>query len=384
MFLGKINEPEEGKMKTKAAVCRDWGKPLTIEELELEPPKQGEVLVKVAHTGWCHSDLSATKGIYGLDILPYVTGHETAGVVQQVGPGVTTLKPGDHVVSCWQAPCGRCERCVSGQTHICNNLLADLGTGKLADGTVRFKDAKGKPVNHCLYVSGFSQYIVAPAISSVKIRDDLPLDQACLLGCAVGTGWGAVVKSAKVQPGESVAIWGMGGVGLNIVQGARLAGAYPIIAVDLEGSKEKIAREMGATHFINSSEKDPVPIIREQITGGKGVHFVFEAIGDPGAYLQSFFVLQNGGRLMAVGIPSVEDMVSFPFFIVPFQANKIEGVLYGSLRHQIDIPILANMAAEGKLKVDKLITRHFKLEEINEVAEAMEKRQIIGRWVCDL
>lgn len=370
-------------MKTKAAVCRDWGKPLSIEELELESPKQGEVLVKVAHTGWCHSDLSATKGIYGLDILPYVTGHETAGVVQQVGPGVTTLKPGDHVVSCWQAPCGRCERCVSGQTHICDNLLVDLGTGKLLDGTVRFKDAKGKPVNHCLYVSGFSQYIVSPAISSVKVRDDLPLDQACLLGCAVGTGWGAVIRSAKVQPGESVAVWGMGGVGLNIVQGARLSDAYPIIAVDLEGSKEKIAREMGATHFITSSQQDPVPIIREQITGGKGVNYVFEAIGDPGAYLQSFFVLRNGGRLMAVGIPSVEDMASFPFFIVPFQANKIEGVLYGSLRHQIDIPILANMAAEGKLKVDKLITRHFKLEEINKVAEAMEKRQIIGRWVCD-
>jgi S-(hydroxymethyl)glutathione dehydrogenase / alcohol dehydrogenase len=370
-------------MKTKAAVCRAWAEPLTIEELELESPKEKEVLVKVAHTGYCHSDLSAWKGTYGVDILPCVAGHEAAGVVEAVGPGVTALQPGDHVVSCWQAPCGQCENCVSGNTHICDNLLLNLGSGKLLDGTARFKDAQGEVVNHSLYVSGFSEYIVSPEVAAVKIPKELPLDQACLLGCCVGTGWGAVHRSAQVKAGESVAIWGMGGVGLNIVQGARLAGANPIIAVDLEGSKEAIAREMGATHFINSSEQDPVPIIREELTGGKGVHYVFEAIGDPGAYLQSFFVLKNGGRMMAVGIPSVEEMVSFPFFIVPFQANKIEGVLYGSLRHQIDIPRLAYLALKGDLRVDKLISRHFKLEEINEVMEAMEKREIIGRWVCD-
>jgi Zn-dependent alcohol dehydrogenase len=183
--------------------------------------------------------------------------------------------------------------------------------------------------------------------------------------------------------GESVAIWGMGGVGLNIVQGARLAGAYPIIAVDLEGSKEAIAREMGATHFINSTKDDPIPIIKGEITGGVGVHYVFEAIGDPGAYLQSFFALKNGGKLMAVGIPSCEDMVSLPFYAVPFQGNQIIGVLYGNLRHEIDIPRLARLAITGDLKVGKLITKHCKLEEINDVAKAMENRQIVGRWVFD-
>jgi len=224
-------------MKTKAAVTRMWAEPMTIEEVELEGPKEEEVLVKVVNTGFCHSDLSAWKGIYGLDVLPLILGHETAGIVQEVGPGVTHVKPGDHVVSCWQAPCGKCENCVSGKTNICENLLPSLGTGKLLDGTARFKDKDGSEINHALYVSGFSEYIVSPAIASVKVPDELPMDQACLLGCAVGTGWGAVHRSAKVQAGESVAIWGMGGIGLNIVQGARLACADPIIAVDLEGSK---------------------------------------------------------------------------------------------------------------------------------------------------
>ncbi|MCJ7683712.1 MAG: Zn-dependent alcohol dehydrogenase [Desulfobacteraceae bacterium] len=370
-------------MKTKAAVGRAWGEPYLIEELELESPKENEVLVKVAHTGYCHSDLTAWKGNYGLDILPVVAGHESAGVVEAVGPGVTDLKPGDHVVSCWQAPCGHCEQCVSGRSYICENLIPSLGSGKLSDGTARFKDAEGNEVNHSLYVSGFSEYIVSPAIASVKVPDELPLDQACLLGCCVGTGWGAVVKSAKVQPGDAVAIWGMGGVGLNVVRAAALVGANPIVAVDLEGSKEAIAMEMGATHFINSSEDDPVPIVRG-LTNEKGVHYAFEVIGDVGAYLQSFFTLRNGGKLMAVGIPSIEDMATFPMFMMPFQANVIQGVLYGSLHHQVDIPILADKALKGDLKVDKLISRHFKLEEINDVAKAMENREIIGRWVCDL
>ena len=370
-------------MKTKAAVTRAWGEPMAIEELELESPKNGEVLIKVAHTGFCHSDLSGWKGIYSMDVLPVVLGHECAGVVQEVGPGVTHLQPGDHVVSCWQAPCGICESCVSGNTHICETLHVTAGAGTLLNGTTRFKDKDGQVVNHFLYVSGFSEYIVSPAIAAVKIPKELPLDQACLLGCAVGTGWGAVHRSAQVKTGESVAIWGMGGVGLNIVQGARLAGANPIIAVDLEGSKEAVALAMGATHFINSSEADPVPIIREELTGGKGVHYVFEASGDSGAYLQSFFVLKIGGRLMAVGIPSCEDIVPLPFYVIPFQANSIEGVLFGSLRHQIDIPRLAALALKGDLKLDRMITKHCRLEEINDVAEAMEKREIVGRWVLN-
>jgi Zn-dependent alcohol dehydrogenase len=372
-------------MKTKAAVCREFNKPYVIEEIDIEPPKANEVMVKVTHTGWCHSDLSALRDRYGFQasILPMVPGHESSGVVQSVGPGVTRLQPGDHVVTCWQAPCGRCESCVSGNTHICEYLLTEIGTGKLKDGTARFRDRDGSEINHCAYVSGFSEYTVTPEISAVRVPKELPMDQACLLGCCVGTGWGAVHRSAKVQAGESVAIWGVGGVGLNVVRGAALANADPIIAVDLEGTKEEIAREMGATHFINSSEEDPVPAIKN-LTHEKGVHYAFVVIGDVGASLQAFYTLRNGGKLMQVGIPSVADMASFPLFIMPFQAQKIEGVLYGSLRHQVDVPILANMALSGDLKVDRLITKHFRLEDLNDAVEAMENRKIVGRWICDL
>ncbi|MCP4752871.1 MAG: alcohol dehydrogenase catalytic domain-containing protein [Proteobacteria bacterium] len=372
-------------MKTKAAVGRAWNTPYTIEEIDIEAPKEKEVMVKVAHTGWCHSDLSGYKNRYALDdsLLPAVPGHESAGVVHSVGPGVTSLQPGDHVVTCWQAPCGQCEACVSGNTHICEWLLIDLGTGKLKDGTARFRDKDGSEINHSLYVSGFSEYIVTPEISSVKVSKELPLDQACLLGCCVGTGWGAVNRSARVQAGETVAIWGMGGVGLNVVRGAALAGANPIIAVDLEGSKEAIAKEMGATHFINSSQGDPVPMVKS-LTGEKGVHYAFEVTGDVGASVQASYTLRNGGKLMQVGIPAAGEEASYQLFIMPFQAQSVQGVLYGSLRHQIDIPILADMALKGDLMIDTLITKHFKLEEINEVREAMEKREIIGRWVCDL
>jgi Zn-dependent alcohol dehydrogenase len=371
-------------MKTKAAVCREFEEPISIEEIELEAPQANEILVKVAHTGWCHSDLSMLQGKLGMDIVPFVIGHECSGVVQEVGPGVTTLKPGDHVVSCWVAPCGHCERCVSGETHICLNLHPALQTGKLADGTTRMKGADDEELNHFLFCSGFSEYIVTPEISSVKVPKELPMDQACLLGCCVGTGWGSAVKAAKIEPGETVAVWGCGGIGLNVIQGARLSGASMIIGVDLEGSKEKIAREMGATHFINASEEDPVPIIREQLTNERGVDYVFEAIGDPGAFAQAFYVTRIGGTFSCIGITSTEDLVSWPPFMIVFGVFKIQGIVYGNIRHQVDIPIMADLALKGELKLDQLITERFKLEDINEVAKAMEKRQIVGRWVCDL
>lgn len=370
--------------KCKAAVLREWEGDLSIEEIEVEDPKEGEVMVKVSHSGFCHSDLSIIDGIYGLDILPLIPGHETAGVVHKVGPGVTSVEPGDHVVSCWQAPCGQCINCVSGKPFICMQLLPDLGTGKMpSDGTARFSDKNGDPINHTLYVSGFSEYLVSPEISAVKVDKALPLDQACLLGCCVGTGFGAATKSANVSFGESTAVWGCGGIGLNIIQGLKMAGAYPIIAVDLKESKREIAMEMGATHFICSEKEDPVPIIKGELTGGLGCDYVFEAIGDPGAYLQSFFVLGVGGRLMAVGVPSCEDMVAFPVYAMPFQATSIEGVLYGSMRHAHDIPRLAKLAMDGTLKLDKLITKHCKLEEINDIIASMRKKEIVGRWVID-
>ena len=374
---------KEKKMRTKAAVCRALNGPIEIEELELDEPKEKEVLVKTANAGWCHSDLTMWKGGYGVNINPFVLGHEVAGVVEKVGRGVTTVKPGDHVVAAWAAPCGQCEACVSGRTHTCLSMMQTLGTGKLLDGTSRWRDKKGKEVNHQLFVSAFSEYIVSPEISCVKIRDNLPLDQACLLGCCVPTGWGAAVISAETRPLHAVAVWGMGGVGLNVVQGAKTVGAFPIIAVDLEGSKEEIARKMGATHFINSSEEDPIPKIKE-LTDGKGVHRAFEAVGDSGAYLQAFYSLRQKGRLMAIGVvPVNEKPGNIPWYSFSNQEHIIQGVCYGGVRHQIDIPLLADKAARGELNVGGLITRHLKIEDINEVIRAMEKREIVGRWVFD-
>jgi S-(hydroxymethyl)glutathione dehydrogenase/alcohol dehydrogenase len=248
------------------------------------------------------------------------------------------------------------------------------------DGTSRLTDAKGKRLNHQTFVSGFAEYMVIPEIGAIKIRDDMPLDQACFLGCCVPTGFGAVYNAAGVKPGDSVAIWGMGGIGLNVVRGAKLRSAYPIIAIDLEGSKETIAREFGATHFINSSKKDPVPIVQELTRGG--AKFCFEAIGDPGAITQASWSLGLGGQLTQIGLTREEEMTGLPLVFTPIHCKSVVGTLYGNIRTHEDIPTFADMAMNGDFELDKLISKKFKVEEINEVGEAMEKRQIIGRWVC--
>jgi S-(hydroxymethyl)glutathione dehydrogenase/alcohol dehydrogenase len=366
-------------MKIKAAVLRDYGKPVSIEEIELAPPKEHEVLVKTAYTGYCHSDYSFIIGALKFPI-PLVLGHEASGVVEAVGPGVTSVKKGDHVVAAWMCPCGHCPECTSGNGHICRTSHEIHAAGTLMDGTSRLTDAKGKRLNHQTFVSGFAEYMVIPEIGAIKIRDDMPLDQACFLGCCVPTGFGAVYNAAGVKPGDSVAIWGMGGIGLNVVRGAKLRSAYPIIAIDLEGSKETIAREFGATHFINSSKKDPVPIVQE-LTGG-GAKFCFEAIGDSGAITQASWSLGLGGQLTQIGLTREEEMTGLPLVFTPIHCKSVVGTLYGNIRTHEDIPTFADMAMNGDFELDKLISKKFKVEEINEVGEAMEKRQIIGRWVC--
>ena len=367
-------------MKIKAAVLREYNKPVSIEVIELAPPKEHEVLVKTAYTGYCHSDYSFIVGDFKFPI-PLVLGHEAAGVVEAVGPGVTSVKKGDHVVAAWMCPCGHCPECTSGKGHICRTSHEIHAAGALMDGTSRLTDAKGKRLNHQTFVSGFAEYMVIPEIGAIKIRDDMPLDQACFLSCCVPTGFGAVYNAAGVKPGDSVAIWGMGGVGLNVVRGAKLRSAYPIIAIDLEGSKETIAREFGATHFINNSKEDPVPIIQE-LTGG-GAKFCFEAIGDPGAITQASWSLGLGGQLTQIGLTPQEAMTGLPLAFTPVHCKSVVGTLYGNIRTHEDIPTLADMAMNGDFELDKLISKKFKIEEINEVTEAMGKHQIIGRWVCE-
>ena len=367
-------------MKIKAAVLREYNKPVSIEKIELAQPKANEVLVKTAYTGYCHSDYNFIIGAFKFP-LPLVLGHEASGVVEEVGPGVTSLKKGDHVVAAWMCPCGHCPECTSGHGYICRKSHEVHAAGTLMDMTSRLKDSKGNTLCHQTLVSGFAEYMVIPERGAIKIRDDVPLDQACFLSCCVPTGFGAVFNAAGVKPGDSVAIWGMGGIGLNVVRGAKLRSAYPIIGIDLEGSKEAIAREFGVTHFINNSKKDPVPII-QGLTGG-GAKYCFEAIGDPGAIIQASWSLGLGGQLTQIGITPEAEMTGLPLAYTPILCKSVVGTLYGNIRTHEDIPTLADMAMKGDFELDKLISKKFKIEEINDVGDAMEKRQIIGRWVCE-
>ncbi|MEW6663839.1 MAG: alcohol dehydrogenase catalytic domain-containing protein [Thermodesulfobacteriota bacterium] len=378
-------------MKVKAAVLREYKKPLSIEEVELAEPREHEVLVKTAYTGFCHSDLSFMEGDIPFPV-PTVIGHEASGIVEAVGPGVTSLKKGDHVVATWMIACGHCPECTSGQGHICRTSHGIHTKGTLLDGTSRIKDKRGNPISHTVFVAGFADHMVLAEAGAVKVRDDLPLEYASFLGCCLPTGYGAVYNVAQVKPGQSVAVWGLGGVGLNVVQGARLRGAYPIFGVDLEGSKEKIAREFGVTHFIDSSKEDPVPIIQLQTGGvrmdngvimGGGVDVLFEASGDTGAITQASWALGMGGKWIQVGIHPADKVTELVLTFFPPQCKTLQGTLYGNIRTHQDIPAFADMVMRGDYKVDKLISRKFKVEEINDVADAMRRRKIIGRWVCE-
>jgi S-(hydroxymethyl)glutathione dehydrogenase/alcohol dehydrogenase len=366
-------------MKTRAAVLREPNKPMTIEELELAPPKEGEILMKMAYTGWCHSDLHLCLGEIPIE-LPLAIGHEASGIVQEVGPGVTRLKPGDHVVGTWMIPCGKCPQCLRGMGNICSgNFEAFLG-GMLLDGTSRLTDGNGEMVRHGNFVSGFSEYSVIPENGAIKVREDMPLDQACFMGCCVPTGWGSVCNTGDVQPGQSVVVFGLGGVGLNTLRAAVLRQANPVIAVDMEGSKKDLAMEFGATHFIDNSKDDPVPIVQE-LTGG-GADVVFECIGDPGAIVQAYWCTGMGSKLVIPGITPHDQTTDLPLMLLPLHQKSILGNLYGSISTHIDIPRLVDLAMEQDFKLDKLISNYFTLDEINDVAEKMEKREIKGRWVC--
>jgi S-(hydroxymethyl)glutathione dehydrogenase / alcohol dehydrogenase len=378
-------------MKIKSAVLREPNKPLTIEELELAPPKEKEVLVKSAFTGFCHSDLHLMLGEIPI-ALPLAIGHEMSGVVEAVGPGVTTIKKGDHVVGTWMIPCGKCPQCLRGMGNICSgNFGAFLG-GMLLDGTSRLTDKNGEMVRHGNFVSGFSNYTVLPEDGAIVVPKEFPLDQACFMGCCVPTGWGSVFNTAQIKPGDSVVVYGLGGVGLNVLRAAVMQHANPVIAVDLEGSKKNLALEFGATHFIDSTKDDPVPIILTmtggvQVEGGMwmggGVDVAFEAIGDPGAIIQAYWSTGIGGKVVIPGITPHDQPTNLPLMLLPLHQKSILGNLYGSISTQVDIPRLVNMAMKEDLKLDKLISKKFKLNQINDVADAMVKRQIQGRWVCD-
>ena len=367
-------------MKIKGAVLREpgMGKGYSIEELELEPPKQKEALVRYAYAGYCHSDLSLLQGKIAKK-YPFVAGHEVAGVVEEVGPNCTKVKKGDHVVGTWMIPCGHCRQCAKGRGNLCEGTFGYFVSGKLLDGTSRIKDKNGKMVGHGDFVSGFSNYSVVPEDGLIPISKEFPLEYACLMGCCIPTGWGSVVNTANIQPGDSVVVYGLGGIGLCTLRAAVMNNAYPVIAVDLEASKESLARDFGATHFICNRDEDPVQRVQEIIGGPADV--AFEAIGDPGAVVQAYWSVGNAGKVVVIGVQSHDAITNLPLQVLPFQQKSILGNLYGSISTYVDIPKLVQLAMNSDLKLDKLVTNKFKLEDINDVADQMHKRQIRGRWV---
>ncbi len=357
-------------MKAKAAILFEVGKKLDLREVEVEPPRSGEVLIKMTAAGICHSDLHVMTGHLAAQ-LPAILGHEGSGIVAGVGPGVTSLKPGDHVIPLWRLSCGVCEYCSDGRPALCAEGLQIRMTGRLLDGSTRFK-LDGKEIKHFAGVSSFSEYSVIPEKAVLKIPQDFPLDKAALLGCGVITGVGAVFNAARVKPGSSVAVIGTGGVGINVIQGAAIAGAEKIIAVDLLPNKLEFARKFGATHAINAGEANPVEAIRA-LTGGRGVDYAFEVIGLPATIRQAYDSLKKRGLAVVVGVTPMTAEVSVPIMTLVFEERTLTGSVYGSSRPLIDIPMLMNLYKAGKLKLDELLTRRYPFSQINEAYEALER-----------
>lgn len=355
----------------RAAVLHAFNEPFKVEKIELKDPQQGEVVVKLAASGVCHSDLSIQRGILPM-MPPIVIGHEGAGVVEAVGPGVSSVSPGDHVILTWLYSCGRCRDCARGKPHLCDTAAMATISGSMYDGTTRFR-VGGNDIRH--WVGSFSEYTIVPEQAVVPIRQDVPLESACLVGCGVMTGVGAAMNTAKVEPGDHVAVFGCGGVGLNVVQGAMLCGAEKIIAVDLVDRKLEMAREFGATHTVNGKQGDAVDQIKAA-TAGKGVDYAFEVIGNPAVIQQAFHSTRRGGKLVIVGVPPIGSEVSFPAFSFPLEERGVIGSYYGSPRFRYDMPRILDLYMAKKLKLDELVSRKLPLDGINTAMEIMEQGEV--------
>jgi len=356
-------------MKTKAALVYEHKKPLVIDELTLEAPREKEILIQYRAAGLCHSDISVRDGVFRMPPLPCVPGHEGAGVVLEVGPGVTRVKPGDHVLLMWVPVCGQCYYCLRGQ----HNLCADRDktrSGRMLDGTARL--TKGtQEVHSMLGVGSFSQYNVVSEQSVLPLDRDIPFDVAALFGCAVMTGIGAVMNRAKVPPGSHVAIIGAGGVGLNLIQGAILANATQIIAIDRFEHKLSLAKQFGATHLVDATREDPVTRVRE-LTNGMGVDYAFEAVGKAETIAMSYQFLRRGGTLVLVGIPDAEAQFSLPFQEMVQFEKAVLGCYYGSGDIRTGLKTIVDLYKMGRLKTDLMISRRYPLEMINEGFADME------------
>ncbi len=358
-------------MRTKAAVCYEAGKPLVIEDVELDGPRHGEVLVEIKATGVCHTDEFTRSGADPEGIFPAIFGHEGAGIVVDVGPGVTTLKKGDHVIPLYTPECRGCKSCLSQKTNLCTAIRATQGKGLLPDGTTRFSIGK-TAIHHYMGCSTFANHTVVPEIALAKVREDAPFDKICYIGCGVTTGIGAVINTARVEIGANVVIFGLGGIGLNVVQGARMAGANMIIGVDLNPARETLARSFGLTHFVNPKDlgdKDLVAHLVE-ITGG-GADYSFECVGNTKLMRQALECTHRGwGESIIVGVAGAGQEISTrPFQLVTGRVWK--GTAFGGARGRTDVPKIVDWYMEGKIQIDPLITHKLPLERINEAFDLM-------------
>lgn len=363
-------------MKTRAAVAWEAGKPLSLEEVDLEGPKEGEVLLQIKATGVCHTDAYTLSGTDPEGIFPSILGHEGGAVVKEVGPSVTTLKEGDHVIPLYVPECGQCNFCKSEKTNLCQAVRATQGKGLMPDGTSRFSH-KGKTLHHYMGTSTFSEYTVVPEISVAKVNKEAPLDKVCLLGCGITTGVGAVLNTAKVEPGSTVAVFGLGGVGLSVIQGAFLAKASRIIAVDINPSKFEFAKQLGATDCVNPTEYDQaIQEVIVEMTGG-GVDYSFECVGNVGLMRAALECAHKGwGESVIIGVAGAgEEISTRPFQLVTGRVWR--GSAFGGVKGRSQLPDYVKWYMDGKLKVDEFVTHNLPFEKINEAFDLMHEGKSI-------
>ena len=363
-------------MKTRAAIAWAAGQPLEVVEVDLEGPKAGEVLVEIKATGICHTDEFTRSGADPEGLFPVIFGHEGAGVVMDVGPGVKTLKKGDHVVPLYTPECRECKSCLSRKTNLCTAIRTTQGKGVMPDGTSRFSIG-GKQIHHYMGCSTFSNYTVLPEIALAKIREDAPFDKVCYIGCGVTTGIGAVINTAKVEPGATVVVFGLGGIGLNVIQGARLAGAGRIVGVDINARRKLLAERFGMTHFVNPKEVEGDLVAHLVALTDGGADYSFECVGNVDLMRQALECCHRGwGVSVIIGVAGAgQEIKTRPFQLVTGRVWK--GTAFGGARGRTDVPKIVDWYMEGKIKIDDLITHTMPLKQINEAFDLMHRGESI-------
>jgi S-(hydroxymethyl)glutathione dehydrogenase / alcohol dehydrogenase len=363
-------------VQTRAAVAHKAGDPLTIETVDVAGPRAGEVLVEIKASGVCHTDAFTLSGADPEGLFPAILGHEGAGIVREVGAGVTSVKPDDHVIPLYTPECRQCDYCTSGKTNLCQAIRETQGRGVMPDGSSRFS-LGGKPVLHYMGTSTFANFTVLPEIAVAKIRPDAPFDKVCYIGCGVTTGIGAVINTAKVQPGDNVVVFGLGGIGLNVVQGARMAGAAMIVGVDLNPKRQALAEKFGMTHFVNPSEVegDLVPYLVNLTKGG--ADYSFECIGNVKVMRQALECCHKGwGTSVIIGVAGAgQEIATRPFQLVTGRVWK--GTAFGGARGRTDVPRIVDWYMDGRVNIDDLITHVMPIDEINHAFHLMHEGESI-------